>query len=338
MHDRRQAGFFIKGIAPRDVAHRVHGRFRGIPLPLSLTMALRRLVCLLLSATVLGLGTTLAAQPRTPSSDDATMTADRDPPAPPADPALPSIFIAGDSTADVGTGERQRGWGVPFADYFELTKINVVNRARAGRSSRTFITQGWWDRLLADLKAGDTVLIQMGHNDTSPVNEDASVPRDRLRSRGTLPGLGEETQEIENALTHEHEVVHTYGWYMRRMIADAKAKGAQPIVVSCTVRYEWHEGRIQRGPGQYREWARDIARDAGVPFIDLTTMMADAFEAMGPEKVAAFYEQDPTHFNAAGAEFHAAAVVAGLKALRRANLADCFSSKGRAVEPAGDAR
>ena len=277
------------------------------------------------------LALSLHAQPRSPSSADATMPADRDPPPPPANAALPSIFIAGDSTADVGTGVHQRGWGVPFADYFDPAKINVVNRARAGRSSRTFITQGWWDRLLADLKPGDYVLIQMGHNDASPVNEEASVPHDRVRSRGTLPGLGEETQEIENVLTREHGVAHTYGWYMRKMIADTKAKNAHPIVVSCTVRNNWQGDRIERGPGRYREWAYDIARDAAVPFIDLTTTMADEFEAMGPAKVAALYEQDRTHFNAVGADLHAAGVVAGLKGLRLRNFAPYFSATGNAV-------
>src|SRR5437870_295582 len=55
----------------------------------------------------------------------------------PLNPALPTIFIAGDSTAARGQGERQQGWGVPFADYFDPAKVNVANRARGGRSSRT---------------------------------------------------------------------------------------------------------------------------------------------------------------------------------------------------------
>ena len=78
------------------------------------------------------------------------------PPATPAvtaalNPALPSIFIAGNSTAARGAGSRQQGWGVPIADYFDTTKVNVVNRARGGRSSRTFVTEGLWDRLIADV-------------------------------------------------------------------------------------------------------------------------------------------------------------------------------------------
>ncbi len=98
-------------------------------------------------------------------------------------PALPSIFIAGDSTAARGNGTNQQGWAVPFADYFDKTKVNIVNRARGGRSSRTFITEGLWDQLLADVKRGDIVLIQFGHNDAGAIN-------DTNRARGSLPGLG----------------------------------------------------------------------------------------------------------------------------------------------------
>ena len=129
---------------------------------------------------------------------------------------LPTIFVAGDSTAARGRGEVQQGWAVPFADYFDLTRVNIVNAARGGRSSRTFVTEGWWDGLLTQVKAGDLVLIQFGINDAGPVN-------DATRARGSLPGLGAETEEIDNLQTRQHEVVHTYGWYLRKMIADTQA-------------------------------------------------------------------------------------------------------------------
>src|SRR5262245_38160266 len=209
--------------------------------------------------------------------------------APKIDPALPTIFIAGDSTAARGRGEKQQGWAVPFADYFDASKVNVVNRARGGRSSRTFVTEGLWDQLLADLKAGDTVLIQFGHNDGSPVAEDPSTPRQQWRFRGSVPGLGEETREIDNLLTNKHEVIHTFGWYMRKMIADVKAKGASPIVLSLTLRNIWRDGKIERGSGRYGQWSYEIAKAAAVPFIDLTNRMADEFDKLGPEKVAALY-------------------------------------------------
>jgi hypothetical protein len=99
------------------------------------------------------------------------------------------------------------------------------------------------------------------------------------------------------------------------------------------VRNVWKDGRIERGPGHYRDWSAAIAQAAAIPFIDLSTAMADQFQALGEEKTAAVYPQDHTHFNAIGADLHAAAVVAGLKGLRADALAPLlagFSAKGQA--------
>jgi lysophospholipase L1-like esterase len=241
----------------------------------------------------------------------------------PADPKLPTLFVVGDSTANNSANGAQ-GWGDPFAAYFDASKINVVNRARAGRSSRTFLTEGLWDKVLADMKPGDYVLIQFGHNDAGAIN-------DAARARGSLPGLGEEAQEIDNQLTHKRETVHTYGWYMRRFIADAKAKGAKPVVLSLTVRNIWKDGRVERGPGRYGEWAAEIARAEGVPFVDLTSIVADAYEKFGQEKVKEFFGPDHTHTSPAGAELNAASVVAGLKGMKPCELCKYLSPKGKAV-------
>jgi lysophospholipase L1-like esterase len=122
---------------------------------------------------------------------------------PQAGDKLPTLFIVGDSTVKNGT-KGQMGWGDPIAKFFDKTKINVANHAIGGRSSRTFQTEGRWDKILAVAKKGDFVLVQMGHNDGGPLD-------DAKRARGTLPGLGEETREIDNPITKKKEVVHTYG-------------------------------------------------------------------------------------------------------------------------------
>jgi lysophospholipase L1-like esterase len=249
------------------------------------------------------------------------------------DPALPTLFIAGDSTAAKNNGNPIQGWGVPFADYFDPAKINVANHARGGRSSRTFISEGLWDKLLARVKAGDVVLIQFGHNDGSPVNEDESVPVARRRSRGSLPGVGEETRDIVNILNGRPETVHTFGWYTRRMIADVQARGATPILLSPTIRNVWTDGRVDRGTGRHRDWTHQLAQAAGIGFIDLSRLVADSYQAMGPDQVKELFGPDHTHTNAAGADRNAAAVVAGLKGLRPPPLKDVFSAKGGAVEP-----
>ena len=250
-------------------------------------------------------------------------------------PALPTIFVAGDSTAAKNNGNPTQGWAVPFADYFDPAKVNVANLARGGRSSRTFLSEGLWDKLLAQVKAGDFVLIQFGHNDGSPVNEDPSVPREKMRSRGTLPGLGEETRDIVNVLTGQPETIHTYGWYVRKMVADVKAKGATPVLLTLTLRAIWKDGRVERGSGSYRAWTRQLAEENGVAFVDLTRMLADHYQMLGAEKVKALFGTDHTHTNAVGADLNAAFVVAGLAGLRpNPNpFLPLLSEKGRAVTP-----
>ncbi len=123
----------------------------------------------------------LAALAQTPASDLAIN--------PPAltgglNPALPTIFIAGDSTAARNNGNPIQGWGVPFASFFDATKVNIANRARGGRSSRTYITEGLWDQLLGEVKAGDFVLIQFGHNDGGAINAEPPGSTRPLRARG----------------------------------------------------------------------------------------------------------------------------------------------------------
>ncbi len=249
----------------------------------------------------------------------------------PRDPKLPTVFIAGDSTAARSGGAEQQGWAVPFADYFDAAKINVVNRARGGRSSRTFITEGLWDELLADVKAGDFVLIQFGHNDGGAINEEPPGSTRPLRARGSLPGLGEESTEIDNAVTKKHEVVHTFGWYIRKMVADVKAKGATPVLLSLTLRNIWNDGKVERGSGSYRAWDRELAAREGIAFVDLSRILADSYQELGREKVGTFFAKDHTHTSPAGAEFTAAAVVAGLKGIKGGPWEQFFSEKGRAV-------
>jgi lysophospholipase L1-like esterase len=243
------------------------------------------------------------------------------------DTSRPAIFVAGNSTAARGAGERQQGWAVPFADYFDPAKVSVVNRARGGRSSRTFVTEGSWDRLIADVKPGDIVLIEFGHNDGGAIN-------DTLRARGSIPGLGDDSVAIDNLITRRHEVVHSFGWYMRKMIAETKSKGATPIVLSLSVRNLWKDGQIERGSGRYGAWSAQLAREAGVRFIDLTNLVADSLQRLGPERTKTMYVQDYVHFNAAGADLHARTVVSALKALRPSVVPRAWlSAKGDSVRP-----
>ncbi len=194
----------------------------------------------------------------------------------PLNPKLPSLFVIGDSTAN-NNANGGLGWGDPFKSFFDPSKVNVVNRARAGRSSRTFYTEGLWEKVLTEIKAGDVVLIQFGHNDGGPIEEKPA--------RGSLPGLGEESKEITKP-DGTKETVHTFGWYMRKFVADTRSKGATPVILSLTVRNIWKDGKVERGSGQFSAWAAMIAKMGGVDFIDLTNLVADRYEQLGEQNVA----------------------------------------------------
>jgi len=249
----------------------------------------------------------------------------------PANPALPTIFIVGDSTASYhadpaneGVAAAQ-GWGVYFAPYFDLSKVNLVNAARGGRSTRTYMTEGLWAAVLEQVRPHDFVLIQLGQNDVFAIN-------DATRARGTIPGTSEETQEIDNQLTHKHEVVHTFGWYLRKYIRDTKAKGAVPVVMSLTPRDIWKDGRMERGAPDYRAWSAKVAAEEHVAFVDISAIMAAEYEKLGRAKTAALYHQrEPVHVNTVGAALNAEWVVEGLKALPGAPLAGFLSARGQAV-------
>ena len=229
----------------------------------------------------------------------------------PRDSTLPTVFHIGDSTVRNGSGDGsngQWGWGDLTPCYFNGTRVNVVNRALGGRSSRTYLTGGQWDGVLAMLKPGDVVIMQFGHNDGGAVN-------DTSRARGSLRGIGDESEEIDNLLTHKHEVVHTFGWYMRKFIADTRAKRATPIVASLVPRNRWENGAVQRNKKDYAGWAEDVARAEGVAFLDLNELIAREYDTLGEQKVKPFFVEDRTHTTLEGAKFSARVVVAGLRRL-----------------------
>jgi lysophospholipase L1-like esterase len=237
----------------------------------------------------------------------------------PLNPNLPTIFVVGDSTA---RNKADLGWGDHFAHYFDTTKVNVANRAIAGRSARSYMNEGSWDKVLAEMKRGDYVLLQWGHNDgDNPRGPD-------YKGRGEGKGIGDETTEIPIAVPHRAgplagkttETVHTYGWYNRKYIADTRAKGATPMLLTVTVRDIWTPGadgklHIERDMG-YRDYDFQIAAAEKVLLVDMAAVAADKFEMLGPETTRMLFPIDHTHTSAVGAEMNAASAVT---ALRNAN-------------------
>lgn len=221
----------------------------------------------------------------------------------------PVFYIIGDSTVKNGDGtgkNNQMGWGTVIPPFFDTTKIDVRNHAIGGRSSRTFITEGRWDKILATLKKDDYVIMQFGHNDASPLDDTA-------RARGTIRGVGEDSTEIWNPIRKIKEVVHTYGWYMRKYVRETKAKGAIPIVCSLIPRNGWKDGKVNRQADSWALWAKQIAEQEGAYYIELNGLVADKYDAMGQEAVKAFFQVDNTHTNNEGAKLNAEIVANELK-------------------------
>ena len=101
---------------------------------------------------------------------------------------------------------------------------------------------------------------------------------------------------------------------------DAKAKGATLIVCSPPPRSQWVDGKIKRGFDGYGQWAADAAKATGAPFIDLNTLSADRFDALGEAKAKEAFN-DTQHTRKAGALINAESVVEGIKRLKNVPLA-----------------
>jgi rhamnogalacturonan acetylesterase len=230
----------------------------------------------------------------------------------------PTLFLIGDSTVKTGQGKGESdmwGWGSVLEAKFDTTKINIENHAIGGRSSRTFLTDGRWEPLLAKFQKGDYLIMQFGHNDDWAIN-------DTLRARGTIKGIGEESVEIDNVITKKHEVVHTFGWYMRKFAIEAQAKGVEVFICSPVPRNNFEGNKIKRTVEYYPKWAAEVAKQTQSHFIDLHESSAAVYESLGTGKVKELYftPKDNTHTNLAGAKLNADNVALGIKNTNKTTL------------------
>jgi lysophospholipase L1-like esterase len=271
-------------------------------------------------------------------------------------PAIPTIFVLGDSTArNSGNGRNGQpvaGWGTPLADYFDPAKATVANVGHAGTSSRTYYNNpGDWPKVLPRINSGDFVLLVFGINDGGP-------PK-KVSDRGSIPGTSEETVEMGRA-DGSVEIAHTYGWYLSTMASAARAKGAHVYFLTVTARNIWtnpkvkfndakpvaplpadynpKDDRIERGTsrGEYTAWTKEVAEKLHLPVLDLTNLCADLYEKMGRESVDKLYS-DHNHTYVPGADIVASSIVSGLKAFPHSPFRALFSEKGQAV-PTADAK
>lgn len=261
------------------------------------------------------------------TKDDARPVVDdsKDTPDKVLNPQLPTLYIVGDST--LKSNAPLRGWGQELGQFFDPNKLNVVNRAIGGRSSRTFQNEGRWDKVLAELKKGDFVIVQFGHNDVGKYDDPAA------KERPSLHGEGEETADVTKK-DGTQETVHTFGWYMRKYGMDAKAKGATVVFCSMVPHKDWQDGKVIRKESEtFVKWTKNAARATGAAYINLNESIALEFEKLGQQQVELLFADQRTHATPAGAFLNAQKVVAGLRALKNPNFNKYFSDKGKSISP-----
>lgn len=194
------------------------------------------------------------------------------------------VFTIGDSTVKNKDDDKDSmwGWGSVITEIFNSKKVSVENCAMAGRSARTFLDEGRWDKVYDALKPGDFVLIQFGHNDGGDINIG--------KARGELHGSGDESKVFLMEKTGKYQVVYTFGWYLRKFIRDAQEKGAIPIVLSHTPRNKWKDGQIERNSKSYGKWTREAGRSNRTCIYCTDKISADKLQKMGAQEISCFLE------------------------------------------------
>ena len=197
-----------------------------------------------------------------------------------AEPAQ-RVFIAADSTAATYGPERapQAGWGQMLQSWLDESRWQVRNHAIGGRSTRSFINEGRLDQIAGELRRGDVLLIQFGHNDAK--FEDAT--------RYTDPDSD-------------------YPAFLSRYIATARAKGATPVLVTPVARLLYDFGALLDTHGRYTQAMKRVAQEQDVPLIDLNASSMAWIRALGEQGAQPYFmfvpeqgKADGTHFSVAGA-------------------------------------
>ncbi len=209
-----------------------------------------------------------------------------------------TIYMIGDSTMankNLTGGNPERGWGFVLPGFFD-EKVYIENHAKNGRSTKSFIDEGRWDKVRDKIKKGDYVFIQFGHNDEK---ED--------EKRHTEPGS-------------------TFDANLMRFINETRERGGHPVLFNSIVRRNFVDGILTDTHGEYREAPRRVAEAAGVPFIDMNTLTHNWVESLGDEASKAYFmwveantlaccpkgKEDNTHLNVKGAKVVAAMAVNAL--------------------------
>lgn len=210
-----------------------------------------------------------------------------------------TVYLIGDSTMSVKDPRAypETGWGMPFANFFERS-VKIDNRAKNGRSTRTFISENLWEQVKNSLLPGDYVFIQFGHNDEVKEKTDRYTTPDQYRAN------------------------------LIRFVTESKAKNAIPILLTPVSRRKFENGQAVQTHEIYSAIVRQTAKELGVAMLDIDARSRELLQTFGTDDSKLLYLQlepgehpnypdgkiDNTHFNELGARKIAQLVLAELKA------------------------
>jgi len=217
-----------------------------------------------------------------------------------------TVYLIGDSTMSNKKTEAypETGWGMPFKYFFDSTVV-VDNRARNGRSTRSFISENLWQPVADNLKEGDYVFIQFGHNDESKDKGDRYTTPEQYKSN------------------------------LVKFITETREKKAVPVLLTPVSRRKFKEGKAQETHKEYSPLAIEVAAQQNVPLIDMDTKGRELYQKFGEEQSKLLFVQlapgehpnypegkiDNTHFTELGARLIAQIVLSEIKA-QKMELAD----------------
>ncbi len=224
----------------------------------------------------------------------------------------PVVWITGDSTVKNKNKDKDDmwGWGALAETIFDTKKCTPYNAAQAGRSTRSYIREGRWEKVYNSLQPGDFVLIQFGHNDICPITD--------RKERGVIPGTADTCHVFKMEKDGRYEVVYSFGWYLKKMIDDTREKGATPILLSLTTRNEWPGGKVERRNSSYGKWYREVVAETGVEFVDAHNLIADYLDKhyKGKADAAEYFKKDHTHTSYKGAKNNAKMIAKGIREIK----------------------
>lgn len=215
-----------------------------------------------------------------------------------------TVYLIGDSTMSVKDRDKypETGWGMPFVHFFDST-VFIENRAKNGRSTKSFIAENLWGPIASSLQEGDYVFIQFGHNDE--VKEKVG--------RYTTP------EEYEENLL--------------KFVNETKAKNARPVLLTPVSRRKFdNQGRVVENHLIYSDIVRSVAQENDIPLIDMDKKSQELLQEFGAEDSRLLFlqlkpgehpnypegKEDNTHFNELGARLIAQIVLAEIRNLNLA--------------------